>query len=751
MRTGTAETGLVSPDAKTAIPLLGTGVTAEVAGRGTRVTVAQRFRNTGGSRIEAVYKFPLPEAAAVCGFRAVTDGRWIEGRIEDRDAAFDRYDKAIADGHGAYLLDQERPNIFTLSVGNLKPGQEAVLEIEYVAILPTFGRETRFALPTTIAPRYVPEDTPDEEGMKTTDRVNPEFAPDVPYGLTLSLDIAGVEGIASVESPSHRIRQEFRDGTIHVEFTSGDVKMDRDFILNVVRKEGFENSGFAAAFGGDVFVQAELSPRDEGEAPDARQEIVFLLDCSGSMGGDSIDEARRALIAALGRLEPGSVFNLYRFGSRYEKAFPESVPYTRETLEAARAWVSGVQADLGGTELLPPLKKIYGKEGTRRTVLLITDGQVGNEEQVLDLVRDNASTTRFFAIGIGYGPNEHLLRGAARMGNGACEMIAPGERIEGGTLRLLGKVMGRTVSEVKLSAGGEVLQAPAAAVLFTGETTSVFARIKGINPSALKAVTVTGKMDGKEISWEVPLSALSGEKAPVPVLWAREAIRDIEDGNSPAAVGGSRKVRRQAKESRDAALALSKEFGIASFAASFVAIEKREQEDGAAEEPVLGNVPVMITRGWHGTGRFPALRNPLCASRVPPWSASGARRMHTAAPATSRGDSRMSRLMDILACQRSEGGFSLDARGAKAIGVPLETIKDAAAKVTCGKRLDPYAVLCTALVFAYLHGPAADMRETWEAVVEKSRKWLEVVTKAVSPTVGTKSLSEWAAAFFATA
>jgi Ca-activated chloride channel homolog len=139
------------------IPLMGVRVKGDILGRGARVKIGQRFRNGEEKAIEAVYKFPLPENDAICGFRALIDGRRIEGSVEEREKAFELYDKALTHGDGGYLLDEERPNIFTLLVGNLKPGAEAVVEIEYVTLLDMEGEKVRFFLPTTISPPICPQ------------------------------------------------------------------------------------------------------------------------------------------------------------------------------------------------------------------------------------------------------------------------------------------------------------------------------------------------------------------------------------------------------------------------------------------------------------------------------------------------------------------------------------------------------------------------------------------------------------------
>ena len=146
------------------VPLTGVTVNGTITGRVAKVTIRQRFENREGKAIEAVYKFPLPEGSSVCGFTVSTGDRVLRGRVEEREQAFREYDEALAQGHGAFLLDEERPNIFTLSVGNVKPRHAVDIEVAYVTTLETNGGEVRFMLPTTISPRYVPADMPDQDG-----------------------------------------------------------------------------------------------------------------------------------------------------------------------------------------------------------------------------------------------------------------------------------------------------------------------------------------------------------------------------------------------------------------------------------------------------------------------------------------------------------------------------------------------------------------------------------------------------------
>ena len=215
------------------VPLLGVEVKGTLVGRGARMTIRQRFQNIEKKTIEAIYKFPLPESAAIAGFKVWAGDRLIQGTVEERDEAFEKYDDALMQGDGAYLMDQDRPNIFTLSVGNLSPKMEVIIEIDLVMLLDGEGAGYRFTLPTTISPRYIPAHLPDDQGIPVYETVHPEYAPEVPYGLSLGIDIHNAGKQIIVESPSHPIRLNLAKDIIKVEFASDEVKMDRDFVLAI--------------------------------------------------------------------------------------------------------------------------------------------------------------------------------------------------------------------------------------------------------------------------------------------------------------------------------------------------------------------------------------------------------------------------------------------------------------------------------------------------------------------------------------
>ena len=491
-----------------------------------------------------MYKFPLPENSSVCGFKALIGDREIRGEIDERDKAFDRYDQALIDGHGAYLLDEERPNIFTLSVGNLNPGAEATIEISYVSLLETHNAEVRFFLPTTISPRYVPENAAGRDGVPQEELIGPLFAPDVPYGLKLMIDVQAADTISALECPSHPVATRFDSGVAHVEFTSGETKMDRDFVLTVTHKREFETSAYACRGGEDTFAQLDLVSRPAVAAGESgskvSKELIFLLDCSGSMQGSSIEEAKRALEILLKAIEPGTRFNLYRFGSTYDCAFQSGMVYDERSLNAALNYLARIDADLGGTEVLAPLKAICTEPlpaGVSRDVVLITDGEVGNEDDMMALVRSTAAFTRVFTVGIGHGPNEYFIRGLARASGGASELIAPAERIEPKVLRLFKKLIGARIRDLTVSWGSKANQVPSLPVVHQGEVATVMARL-AIGTAIPEVLSVSGKVGDSAIVWEVPVTLVDGPDVAIPLLWAREKVRDLEEGASANA--GSR-------------------------------------------------------------------------------------------------------------------------------------------------------------------------------------------------------------------
>jgi Ca-activated chloride channel homolog len=733
-----------------AVPLEGVRIDARLTGACIEVTVTQRYRNRETVPVEAVYVFPLQESAAVCGFAALIAGELVRGSVVERERAFERYDDAMMQGDGAFLLEQERPNVFTASVGNLRPGESVELQIRYVALAAREGDALRLAIPTTVSPRYVPQAAP-EVGQPQGERVNPPHWPSVPYGLRLSVEVAGND-LKRVESPSHPVRVELRDEGSSVELASDDVALDRDFVLLVERRRAREPEARVAreADGRRVamvtFLPDAVAPGERGH------ELLFLLDCSGSMDGDSIEQARRALALCVRALGSEDTFNVVRFGSSFESLWRSPQRFDDETLEQATRYIERSAANLGGTEILAPLSELLQQkrdDARPRRVLLLTDGQVGNEHDVLELARKHAGGARIFAFGIGAGASEHLVRGTARASRGAAEMIFPGERIEPKVLRMFERVRMPALDDAAIDWKGlRVEQAPSRIPpVFACDPLTIFARIEDGTASELE-LTAGGQR------WRVAIDLERAEAGgPIPVLWAREAIRELDDESAPRR--GSAQQRPEVEQKRRSRLIeLGTRYQLLNSATSFVAVAERAAADRTTSPAELRRIPVALTTGWGGDDRTlrapgahpvtmpprfvlasaPAGAAPIATGFAP--FAARARSAHEppglgrtheslhalareSASAPARAPAPSDRLYDLLMTQRADGTFPRSPALIAWLGPDRKQRLDAALKANTDERL-----VLTALVVLLLERECSDRVAEWKPALAKARAWL---------------------------
>lgn len=763
------------------VPLAGVDVQADIAGRGAKVKISQQFKNSEKKSIEAVYKFPLPENAAVCGFRALIDGRIVEGRIEEKEKAFELYDKALSEGHKAQLMDEERPNIFTLSIGNIKPGGSVIIEITYITLLDSYNSEVRFFLPTTISPRFTPASQDDENGIPVSALVNPPFAFKVPYGLTINVNIAGRKAIAAIESPSHSIKTSFINDKAQVTFTADQVSMDRDFILTITYEKDFTNRAYISRHDDETFLQIDLTPAEATEENQANdlpkcREIVFVLDCSGSMQGDSIEEAKKALDILIKALSTDMMFNIYRFGNEFDHLFKSSKPYNEKSVKEALKYLAKTEAAMGGTQILPPLTDIYKEEpadGFRRDVILITDGEISNEDEVMELVQRHNNTTALSAVGIGSGPNEFLIKAVARVAGGASELIAPQERIEPKVLRLFQKVVAGRISNLKIDCGSDIDQAPTCPVVFMEQATSIFAKIKSRDFQG-KSVTVNQYNRQGDVlrKWNIDLEEVNDEVMPISKLWAREKIRELEEGDGLPE--GSRQRQRLDDKKQKAVIDISRQYAIISRSTSFIGIEKIGDTEKKTSDIVLRVVPANVTKGWHGMPNIPAfLRrgpvekysiiqipdNPTLVQEgdvMPAYlrrSDSGNKPLSPFRKA-ARGIRNMlshiresDPLLDILSQQRLGGGFHMNKRIGDILQISDSKLHSIAKDMQVKNGVDRLEILTTAIVLAFLELKYGDRRDEWEAVVLKSQSLLNTQIENLNPMVDGEPLDIWARQF----
>jgi Ca-activated chloride channel family protein len=464
------------------------------------------------------------------------------------------------------------------------------------------------------------------------------------------------------------------------------------------------------------------------------------------MQGDSIEQARRALELCLRALAEGDRFNICRFGSTFELLSPQPLVYSGETLRQALGYVQAVDANLGGTELLPPLQAILKQPpagGGVRQIVLLTDGQLGNEEAVIDLARRHRQSNRIFTFGIGWASSAFLVRGLARATGGAAEFVTAGERIEDKVLRTFGRMASPLIGDIELDgAGAELTLAdPDTPAVFEGDALALFARAAGPLPE--QVILRMSTPDGP-VSWTVPVPPPQDDGGLIATLWARRRIQHLEQ-DRPREGRFAPRERRHAKQ----LIQVSRDFGLLCSLTRFLAVEHRTPEERDDGQPELRRVPVQLARGWGGVD-FDGLRQMMPRARSPHshfiagFAARGtARRARSAsddsnllarfalvAPATSDA------LLELLASQQADGHFHWGPdRAEQRLRLNMESRRRALRsrlEQLLGK-LPPDAdrivdTLVTLMVFEALF---AERRRQWKRAAKKARRFLEAASPAV--------------------
>lgn len=537
-------------------PTLGTDVEIDAAGLIARTKVTQRFTNPTEEWVEGIYAFPLPEGSAVDSLRLRIGDRIIEGRVEERARAKATYQKAKREGRKASLVEQERPNIFTTSIANLGPG-------ETIEVVLTFQEELRYdagrfslRFPLVVAPRYIPG-TENVRGFSGSGwATNTNEVPDAsritplvsrsgqppskhailhPVRMQVTLDMGFPLDV--VESSSHSIKVNRGKGnTYSVGFTETSVPANADFVLEWQPLVGDAPS--AALFRhsweeDDYLLMMVMPPRaQETNLPRLSRETIFVIDTSGSMGGESIRQARAAVSIALESLRPEDAFNVIEFNSVHRTLFPASRPASTEAVAQAREWVERLQAD-GGTEMRSALEaalQVGSESRAVRQVIFVTDGAVGNESALISLIKERLAKSRLYTIGIGSAPNAHFMTKAAQFGRGTFTYIGRPEEVSEKMRELFSKIEQPVLHDLTIDWAGTTVEAWPKRIpdVYLGEPIMIAAKLPRSALAGHKEVLLRGRRGGE--TTEIRLSLSGGRQHDgVSKLWARRKIAGLMD------------------------------------------------------------------------------------------------------------------------------------------------------------------------------------------------------------------------------
>ncbi len=509
---------------------LATEVEIYVSGFVARVRVSQQYRNDTDLWLDGSYVFPLPEMAAVDRMVLQVGEHRIEGRIREKEAAKHSFEKARREGRKASLLEQGRPNLFTMSVANIGPRDFVDVQIEYQQSVDyeRGGFELRF--PMTFTPRYGPGD--EKGGAPAEQQGGPVTGPAAlpseaggtnPLRLRVELD-AGFP-IERIESPSHPIETVAFDGDVQEAWLE-DVPADRDFVLRWAPKpsDGPRAAVFSEERNGEHYALLMLLPPEfETEGSWLPREAIFVIDTSGSMAGASIEQARAALHLALDHLAAGDAFNVIAFNDSARPLFRKSAHVTRESVRKAHAFVDRLAAS-GGTQMLPALRLALndpiGNGRRLRQVVFITDGGIGNEPELFAAIDQELGASRLFMVGIGSAPNAYLLNRAAALGRGTATAIGSQAEVYESMEAFFRKIESPVLSDLEIHWNDEVEMWPARLPdLYAGEPVVVTARLERF----VGDVRITGERGGRAFDMRLPLTPGAPERG-IHKIWARHKI-----------------------------------------------------------------------------------------------------------------------------------------------------------------------------------------------------------------------------------
>ncbi len=605
-------------------------LTGQVLPAGARLVVQHVFRSEEEQALEVIYSFPLPRDAALRSFRITGEGFEAHSDLKETEAAVASYEKGVAEGALSALARQHGDGVVNLTVGNIRPKETIIVHLEILCGVELRDDGYRFRFPFTLAPGYhsrakVAVTAPGEGEMELPadefgDVMLPPFRADASslHQVGFELSIMGDLALDEIGSPSHalRVRQD-NDCSARVALAAEKDVPNRDLVLDSRFKSVQSHVLAGRTQDGKGHFAAIVPSSAFGASSEAPRRVVILLDRSGSMQGDPLSQARKAIEACLGALSETDLFGLVAFDTDLETFQPALVHGTREARDKAHKFLMQVEAR-GGTELargfLAAAKLLKGGGGD---ILILTDGQVSCTESILADAR--SAGVRLHCLGIGSASQDRFLALLARETGGVSRFVTPRERIDLSAVDLFASI-GRPVAS-ELKAGGNVQPEPPSFV-FSGTPVLLFGEVDALRDNHIELSWKGGRLN-------LPVNFSDGDVGEtVRLLQGSRLITDWES-RYPSNEALARLEKR--KQSRVAArlLELSQTYGLASREMSLVAVVTREG-DRPGELPETRVVPVGMPQdtafgayfNLHDTGSFNLPMARFAAQQASPTAAS---------------------------------------------------------------------------------------------------------------------------------
>lgn len=579
------------------LPLLKTEVEARIGGLWARVDVHQVFVNATQQVLEVEYLFPLGERSAVDSMEFRTPNRVIRGVVKLKAQAEEEYQQAMTQGKRAAVLHQVRDNLFRQKMANLMPGDTVSVRISYVEELEFDLSTLRFRFPMTVGPYFTPQDSPSATGKEVqTTYITPETRDR--SQIALRVHVLKAPGVALLHSPSHRVRVGESSDKNAWELSLGDGESipNKDFLLEIpFRNETPQSQLLVEKRGGERFFQYILYPPAVKKSETFPREFIFVVDVSGSMRGFSLNKSKQVMRKILEQMNPSERFQVIAFANQAQSLFAQAMPSTPLNIQQALEFVDFQQGG-GGTHFMAAIDQIFPthQEATtsdrQKLVLFLTDGYIGNEQEIIQSIRDRAQDNRVFTLGVGNSVNHSLLQGMAEAGAGVHAVI----RTDGDSERAMRDFYAR-----------------ASAPLLTGfqlqgdglDLSEVFPK-RVAHLTADRPVQISGKWTAKTpvqvkalarlpngTLWQNRVNPMTVENVGLASLWARKKGAHIQ--LFEGAIDGREVVLPDTSRQKIESLGL--QYQILTPYTSFVAVEEWVANNGQKQERVIQ--PSVIPEG----------------------------------------------------------------------------------------------------------------------------------------------------------
>lgn len=488
-------------------------ITGNVIGKFGSFEIEQVYKNNTKDVLEVGYTFPIVETATVVGFEINVGDKVLKGKCKEKGEVKKEYQKNIVKGNSAYMMEQETNNIFKISVGKIDRDEEVKVKIQYIDKFEIIDNKIQVLMPTLVTPKYK---------SNITDKL---VYGKVDYTIDFNINIIKSLNRKSIYCPSHKINVIDEDKTERVEVLNYD--LSKDFKLQIeLKNELSSNAITSKTRDKNDMIYLSFMPEILDSYEDSEKEYLFIIDVSGSMMGEKLDETKRAVIECLKQLDVGDKFNIIPFESQFEAMNIKSIEYNEENMKKAIEYINKLKP-LGGTEILNPIKfALYEKEKDK-IILLFTDGQVGNENEIIRFVEENINRSRIFPFGIDTNVNSSFIKQLAKAGNGKAELIQPNEKIDDKIIRTFARIQTPLLEELTIDYGKNrvIDEIREEKCLFNYEFFNVFAKIEKLQDD----IQLKGKILDKEYVWKINKESINNTDVDLEVLFAKQEMDRLED------------------------------------------------------------------------------------------------------------------------------------------------------------------------------------------------------------------------------